>query len=639
MTKESFTETIKNQNIKRNYILSIIVWTFIATASFLWNSFNEQQQTMSLVHKDAIANFNKDQAFRFWASSHGGVYVPADKRTPPNKHLSHIEERDITPPSGKQLTLMNPAYMIRQMMNDYTKLYGVKGRIVSLKPFNPNNTPDPWERNALHQFEQGRKELTEVSSIDGIPHLRLIRPMVVKQGCLKCHGFQGYKVGDIRGGVGVSISMQPYLNEQQKAITKFTISHFIIWLMGLAGMTFFYIRSKENYIRETKAQTELHQLRHYLKNVFDSMPSILVGVNQNGLITHWNHEAERVTGKASSAVEGKLVNGVIPLLQKQMEHIHKAIKDSTPQKLERIPHSDNSEQHFSDIVIYPLVMNAQVGAVIRIDDITERVHIEEMMIQTEKMLSVGGLAAGMAHEINNPLGGIMQGQQNILRRLQPDMEKNRQVANQYDIDLNQLQHYLEDRKIFHFLDEINKAGKRASTIVVNMLQFSRKATINKEKVNILEVIDLVLKLASMDYDLKKKYDFRSIEIIRDYPHKLPLLPCVSSEIQQVLLNIFRNSAQSLNEIDKSKTQSRLSIHVYQLNHYISIDIEDNGCGMDKETTRRVFEPFYTTKDPGIGTGLGMSVSYFIIVETHAGEMLVESELGVGTKIIIRLPIE
>jgi len=245
----------------------------------------------------------------------------------------------------------------------------------------------------------------------------------------------------------------------------------------------------------------------------------------------------------------------------------------------------------------------------------------------------------MAHEINNPLGGIMQGQQNIQRRLQPDMEKNREIAKKYDIDLTQLQQYLEDRKIFHFLDEIGKAGKRASTIVVNMLQFSRKATINKEKVNILDVVDLVLKLASMDYDLKKKYDFRSIEIIREYPKKTPLVPCVSSEIQQVLLNIFRNSAQSMNAIGKSKKQNRLSVHVHQINHYISIDIEDNGCGMDKETSRRIFEPFYTTKDPGIGTGLGMSVSYFIIVETHAGEMFVESEPGVGTKIIIRLPIE
>jgi two-component system, NtrC family, sensor kinase len=412
----------------------------------------------------------------------------------------------------------------------------------------------------------------------------------------------------------------------------------LIWLIGLAGISFFYIRSKENFQREAQAQTELLQLRHYLKNVFDSMPSILVGVNKNGLITHWNHEAERITGKSSSAVEGKLVDSVIPLLQKQMQRINKAIKENTPQKMERISHNDNNEQHFSDIIIYPLAMNAQIGAVIRIDDITERVHIEEMMIQTEKMLSVGGLAAGMAHEINNPLGGIMQGQQNIQRRLQPDMKKNQLIANKYGIDLTQLQHYLEDRDILHFLNEISKAGKRASTIVVNMLQFSRKTTNKKERVNILDVIDLVIKLASMDYDLKKKFDFRSIEIVRDYANQLPLIHCVSSEIQQVLLNVFRNSAQSMHATDKSKTQSRLRVNVYKVDQYLSIDIEDNGCGMDKETSRRIFEPFYTTKEPGIGTGLGMSVSYFIIVETHGGEMFVESEQEKGTKIIIRLPI-
>lgn len=638
MNQALLNDSQKNKNVKNIFILILVAWSIIVSASFFWNMFNEQQQTMRLAHKDAIANFNKDQAFRLWASSHGGVYVPVTEKTPPNKHLSHLKERDISTPSGKQLTLMNPAYMVRQMMDDYSQLYGIKGRIVSTKPFNKNNTPDSWEHKALKHFEQGSKEITEISTIDDIPYLRIIRPMVTQKGCLKCHGFQGYQVDDIRGGVGVSISLQPYFDEQQISIIKFFISHALIWLIGLAGISIFYIRTKENAQREAHTQTELLQLRHYLKNVFDSMPSILVGVNQNGLITHWNHEAERITEQSSSAVEGKVIDSVIPLLQKHMPCIKKAIEENTPQKMERIPHNDNNKQHFSDIIIYPLVMNEQVGAVIRIDDITERIHIEEMMIQTEKMLSVGGLAAGMAHEINNPLGGIMQGQQNIQRRLLPDMEKNQRIANKYGIDLNQLQHYLEDREILHFLDEIGKAGKRASTIVVNMLQFSRKASNKKETVNILEVIDLVLKLASMDYDLKKKYDFRSIEIVRDYANKLPLIYCVASEIQQVLLNVFRNSAQSMHATDKIKFQSRLSVHVYKVDQYISIDIEDNGCGMDKESSRRIFEPFYTTKDPGIGTGLGMSVSYFIIVETHGGEMFIESEQEKGTKIIIRLPI-
>ncbi len=115
---------------------AFLVWTVIVGLSLGWNVFNTNQQTLQLVEKEARSNFDKDQAFRFWASAHGGVYVPVNERTPANPYLSHIEERDIVTPSGRQLTLMNPAYMLRQMMEEYGELYGVKGRIISEKPLN-----------------------------------------------------------------------------------------------------------------------------------------------------------------------------------------------------------------------------------------------------------------------------------------------------------------------------------------------------------------------------------------------------------------------------------------------------------------------------------------------------------------------
>jgi hypothetical protein len=128
------------------------------------------------------------------------VYVPVTDKTPPNPYLSHIKERDIKTPDGKALTLMNPAYMLRQTMETYKSLYGVRGHITSLKHFRPETAPDQWEKSALQEFERGVKEIHAVAEMNGKPYYRYMEPMIVKTGCLKCHGHQGYKEGDVRGG-------------------------------------------------------------------------------------------------------------------------------------------------------------------------------------------------------------------------------------------------------------------------------------------------------------------------------------------------------------------------------------------------------------------------------------------------------
>ncbi|MCI5125944.1 MAG: DUF3365 domain-containing protein [Candidatus Electrothrix sp. AR5] len=168
-----------------------VLWTAVIATSLVWNIHVERRQLAELVKNEVRSHFNKDQAFRFWASSHGGVYVPVSEETPPNSNLSHIQERDVVTPAGKKLTLMNPAYMLHQMMKQFENLYGVKGRITSLQFFNPDNAPDEWEKKALHAFEQGVEEVIEYTEIKGEPYLRLMRPMVAKADCLKCHAKQG----------------------------------------------------------------------------------------------------------------------------------------------------------------------------------------------------------------------------------------------------------------------------------------------------------------------------------------------------------------------------------------------------------------------------------------------------------------
>ena len=186
------------------------------------------------------------------------------------------------------------------------------------------------------------------------------------------------------------------------------------------------------------------------------------------------------------------------------------------------------------------------------------------------------------------------------------------------------------------IDQVMSSGKRAAKIVDNMLSFSRKSDRTLTSTYHLgELLDAAIELVEKDYDLKKRYDFRSIKITREYADNVPPIPCEKSKIQQVFLNILKNGAEAMT--GARKPAPGFILRHYQQADMAVIEIEDNGPGMDEAIRKRVFEPFFTTKKVGVGTGLGLSVSYFIITENHSGSMDVESAPAKGSKFIIKLP--
>jgi len=253
------------------------------------------------------------------------------------------------------------------------------------------------------------------------------------------------------------------------------------------------------------------------------------------------------------------------------------------------------------------------------------------------MMSVGGLAAGMAHEINNPLGGMLQGIQNIERRFLPDMEKNRVAAEKSGIDLNKLQDYLVRREVLESIAGIKSAGQRAAKIISSMLLFSRKSESQAALVNIPDLLDNTIEMAQNDYDLKKNFDFKHIDLVREYDPELKTLWCTETELEQVILNLLKNAAHALFGKEEGGTP-QIVIRTKAGPETVVIEVEDNGPGMDEKTRKRLFEPFFTTKQVGKGTGLGLSVSYMIITNNHDGQLEVQSELGKGTRFTIRLPL-
>ena len=249
-----------DNNISLKFALTVaLLWTAVVGGLLAWDERIERRHADELAKKEARSNFNKDLAFRMWATRHGGVYVPVDARTPPNPGLAHIPERDIETPSGRKLTLMNPAFIMRQMMDEFGDLYGVRGKITSSKLINPANAPDEWEAAALRRFEQGESEVFEFSDIGGKPYLRLMQPLKVNAGCLKCHAFQGYRVGDVRGGVGVSVPMKPYLDDLQSRTAPRLATLCIIWLAGLAAIAALITEVRRRFDVQEAAAVELQR--------------------------------------------------------------------------------------------------------------------------------------------------------------------------------------------------------------------------------------------------------------------------------------------------------------------------------------------------------------------------------------------
>jgi len=405
------------------------------------------------------------------------------------------------------------------------------------------------------------------------------------------------------------------------------------------------ILSVRDFSEKKHNERELKKLRNYLSNIINSMPSIVIGVNADGQVTQWNGEAIKITGISIEEAQDQYLSEVFPRLSTEMASIIEAIQTRQQLSSTRKAYHYDGEMHYEDITIYPLVANdaegaeGAEGAVVRIDDVTERVRLEEMMIQSEKMLSVGGLAAGMAHEINNPLAGMMQTASVMSNRLtNKSLSSNIAASQQAGIDLDALYNYMEARGIRRMLSAINESGQRIAEIIDNMLNFARKSDVVALPWNIADLLDKSLTLAASDYDLKKQFDFKSIKVIRDYQNDVPEILCEASKIQQVFLNLFRNSAEAMQGNTSEPATFTLRTSYSSNDDMISIEIEDNGSGMEEQVLDRLFEPFFTTKHEGVGTGLGLSVSYFIITENHRGEMTAFSKPGKGTRFIIRLPI-
>ena len=245
--------------IRRHVLLLLLGWTAAAAGSLSWNVYKTTDSLLQIARTQARVAHDKDVVYRRWNAASGGVYAPVSPTTQPNPYLK-VAERELRTPSGKLLTLVNPAYMTRQVHALDMREKNVRGHITSLTPIRPANAPDPWERQALEAFEREVPEVSAVRGLGGKRYLRLMRPLTTEQGCLKCHAEQGYKLGQVRGGISVTLAMDPFDAARRSQILGLSLGHVGLWLLGLGLLVMGGRRLQRQIDARRQAEKEVQTL-------------------------------------------------------------------------------------------------------------------------------------------------------------------------------------------------------------------------------------------------------------------------------------------------------------------------------------------------------------------------------------------
>ncbi|WP_186453968.1 PAS domain S-box protein [Denitratisoma sp. DHT3] len=366
--------------VRHRYPATAVIWTLLVIASVGNGWYQLRSGIESAAVTAARASISKDINFRRWASSHGGVYVPPDARTPPNPYLD-VPGRDVTTADGMALTLMSPAYMLNQLQTEYAGEFGARNRITSLDPLNPNNAPQAWEAQALGRFEQGAAEFQEIVYREDKGYLRMMLPIVTERSCLKCHASQGYRVGDVRGGISAVVPLEAFEVQHTGELLMLLASHGVLWLTGSIGLGLSYRRDRRAETARRQAEGTLRRYSEIVKTSGD----MLALVDRAHCYRVVNPAYARFFGTTPEALVGKPVREVLGerFYGDVQPHVAQALVGGSPhfRVTRALP---GGFPHVLDAV-YRLyrVGGEVVGVVASLRDVTEQSNAEQALSISE----------------------------------------------------------------------------------------------------------------------------------------------------------------------------------------------------------------------------------------------------------------
>ncbi|MBW1815132.1 MAG: DUF3365 domain-containing protein, partial [Deltaproteobacteria bacterium] len=259
--------------LKKAFIFICLLWTISIILLGFWTIRNEGIQTTTTMLSQARSFFKLIVTTRYWNSLHGGVYVPVSDETQPNPYLD-VPHRDVVSKEGRRLTLINPAYMTRQIAEVASDREQVQFHITSLKPIRPANLPEEWEGRALADFSEKADEYYDwwMSNMTEEKHFRYMAPLMTEITCLSCHEKQGYSEGDIRGGISVSIPAGTILKAQDSHIRVIFISYLSIWIFGIVGILLYFRLATKEYTRRSQLIDKLEKTVREVKTLKGLIP-------------------------------------------------------------------------------------------------------------------------------------------------------------------------------------------------------------------------------------------------------------------------------------------------------------------------------------------------------------------------------
>jgi PAS domain S-box-containing protein len=389
-TTKQLASSSRLENI---FLWLAVFWSAMIIGLAAWGQWGDYITALDGARNTARESFNKDLVYRRWASMHGGVYAPITPETPANPNLADIPERDITTPSGRKLTLINPAYMTRQVHELGEKDFGSKAHITSLKPIRPGNAPDEWERRALQAFERGEKEVSSIEPIGAETYLRFMRPLIADQPCLKCHEKQGYKVGEIRGGLSVSLSWAPYREALWKQMLVQISIFGAIWIVGLLGLRFTGKRIRDLLAERTQAETLMRASEARYRAVAETANDAIVTTDSTGNIIGWNRGAEALFGYTAAEAMALALTALMPqrYRDQHLKGLNRVMSEGEPLTAGKVVertglHKDGREFPVEgSLSRWDVSEGRFVTGIIR--DITERKQAEDALRKSKELLT------------------------------------------------------------------------------------------------------------------------------------------------------------------------------------------------------------------------------------------------------------